>query len=285
MPTPPPPPAIRLTKHQALGNDFLVALDAVNGRALDLGPTEARSWCHRHLGIGADGLIHGAAPSGDGADVVMHLYNADGSRAEISGNGIRCLAQAVMSGRGRHDPLVADTDAGRRRIAWVDGPDDLRHGRWSVDMGRWRAGPAVGSDAAALLRQLSPRGRVATVDMGNPHLVVAVDDLDAVDVAEVGATVEASFEGGVNVEFVRFDPAGDGSRVDLRVWERGVGATEACGSGACATAVAVRRWGMASSRVEVGMPGGTVEVGVAEDGEVVLVGESTFVADVEVPGA
>lgn len=139
------PSPIRLTKHQALGNDFLVLLDETNDRALRVGADLARHLCHRTLGVGADGLIHGTRPSGGetGVDVVMHLFNADGSRAEMSGNGVRCLAQAVMIARDRTDPLVVRTDAGLRRLEWIDGATHRRSGTWSVEMGCPAPGPEV----------------------------------------------------------------------------------------------------------------------------------------------
>ena len=109
---------VQLTKHHGLANDFLVVLDEVNGRVPAVDGVLARQLCDRRRGIGADGLIHGEAPpAGSEVDVIMHLFNADGSRAEMSGNGIRCLGQALSEARDvREGVFVVSTDAGRRRL-------------------------------------------------------------------------------------------------------------------------------------------------------------------------
>jgi diaminopimelate epimerase len=124
---------------------------------------------------------------------------------------------------------------------------------------------------------VDPR-RTVTVDLGNPHVVVLVDDPDAVDVAVAGPLIEAAFAGGINVHFVA--PTDDGG-LRLRVWERGAGITEACGSGATAAAFAAHEWGLVSDRVRVAMPGGDAEVLIGD--ELTLIGPSEFIADIEIP--
>lgn len=268
---------MRLSKHHGLGNDFLVVLDERNAVAPVVDGAVAVALCDRRRGIGADGLIHGAAPSTDqaaeGIDVVMHLFNSDGSRAEISGNGIRCLAQAVALQRGETDTVVvAATDTGTRTLV-VSGTDDPAACRVRVDMGAPRPGPHVPGPVAELLAV-----RHGTVDMGNPHLVVVVDDPSAVDLATEGPWLEAQFPDGVNVEYIAV--SADRRTIDLRVWERGAGITEACGSGACAAAFLARTWSMVDDRVQVAMPGGTAEV-VFDGADAVLVGPSVLIADIE----
>jgi len=268
---------VRLSKHHGLGNDFLVVLDERNEPAPVVDGALARALCDRRRGIGADGLIHGAAPSAtqavDGIDVVMHLFNADGSRAEISGNGIRCLAQAVARQHGESDTVVvAATDTGIRTLI-VTGTDDPTTCRVRVDMGAPRPGPQIPGPVEELLGV-----RHGTVDMGNPHLVVVVEDPAAVDLATEGPWLEAQFLDGVNVEYIAVSP--DRTTIDLRVWERGAGITEACGSGACAAAFLARQWGLVDDRVVVAMPGGVAEV-VLDGDEAVLVGPSVLIADVE----
>lgn len=263
---------MRLTKHQGLGNDFLVVLDETNPSPLAVGPEVARRLCHRRQGIGADGLIHGAL---DERGLRMHLLNADGSRAEMSGNGIRCLAQAMAMAR-RLDELVTviHTDVGDREVT-VHHPFPGGHEVRST-MGEVGPGPEVPASVGERLRGQ----RYATVDVGNPHLVIWADELDLDRVAEEGAWLEQQFPAGANVEYA--SGGGEGGRIDMQVWERGVGLTEACGTGACAVASAARRWGEAGDEVRVAMPGGEASVRLTVD-EAVLEGPIHFVGTVEVP--
>ncbi|HUF33671.1 MAG TPA: diaminopimelate epimerase [Acidimicrobiales bacterium] len=266
---------MHLTKHHGLGNDFLVLLDLEGTRPIDA--EMARALCDRRRGVGADGLIR-VTSGADGADVVMELRNSDGSEAEMSGNGIRCLGQAVARARGvtELDLLVA-TDGGSRRLAVIPGADD-RTVSVEVDMGEVREGPARDPDAPAP----SPAPLEAvTLDLGNPHLVLLVDDPWAVAIETEGPALEAHHPQGINVEWVA-PVAGRPDTIGLRVWERGAGVTEACGTGACAAAHAANRWGLVGKRVTVEMPGGAVEVVLAGDGAT-LVGPATYVATIEVP--
>lgn len=275
---------MQLTKHHGLGNDFLVALDPL---AVPHGADEsealarlARALCDRHRGIGADGLIVGrTAGAPDGADLTMVLHNADGSRAEMSGNGVRCLGQAVVEARGVADgTVVVATDAGIRvlEVAASGRPHEVSV---QVTMGEVSPAGEVPAMALVLLGERAHR----YLDVGNPHLVVEVDDPAAVDLVTEGPALEAAFEHGVNVEFVAVH-AHDGERplIDLRVWERGAGVTEACGTGACAATHAARAWGRVDDEAEVVMPGGRAAVRLEGD-EAVLTGPSVHIARVEVP--
>jgi diaminopimelate epimerase len=278
-----------IRKLHGWGNDFLVLLDA----SQPTGPVDparlaglAQRLCDRRRGIGADGLLHGAAGA-NGSDVVMSLHNADGSRAEMSGNGIRCLAHAVVLDGGRwRDEVVIDSDVDRRTLtlrpaAGAD-PDAgvPLEVEVSVPMGTVGPGRADNTPGEGLAALMAGR-RHATYDVGNPHLVVEVDDPEAVDLDQLGADAEALFPHGVNVEIVALD-APDGVR--LRVFERGVGLTEACGTGACAAAVAARDWGLGADHLAVTMPGGVASVIVAGD-QATLVGPSVLVGTIEVPDA
>jgi diaminopimelate epimerase len=290
---------MQLTKHHGLANDFLVALDEVAGRALEVDGDLARRVCDRRTGLGADGLIHGARPGPDdpeGVDVVMHLFNADGSRAEMSGNGIRCLGQALAvargwavatsggagTGPGGGPPdeglpgaeLLVATDAGLRPLALAPGSEPGCV-EVSVGMGAARPGPAV---PGPLGEQLD--GRHLTADLGNPHLVVEVPDPTLVDLASEGAWLEQQFAGGVNVEFMAVTAP---DTLTLRVWERGAGITWACGTGACASAWAAHQWGLVGTTVRVEMAGGAATVALGP--ELVLTGPSCLVARVEVADA
>ncbi|MGH9265873.1 MAG: diaminopimelate epimerase, partial [Acidimicrobiales bacterium] len=204
---------MRLEKYHGLGNDFLVLLDL--GDKCPVDAAAVRALCDRHRGVGADGVIRVTLgperPLERDRGPTMELFNADGSRAEMSGNGIRCLAMAMVDAGLSGPDMVVQTDAGPRRVT-VD--DD---GWASVEMGMAKIDPKdVG---------------VAFVDMGNPHTVVEVEDLTKLRIARQAAEWQ-----GRNVEFVVIGPGRD--ELSMRVWERGVGETLACGTGACAAAAA-----------------------------------------------
>jgi len=277
---------MQLTKHHGLGNDFLVALEEENG-PIHADATIARALCDRRRGLGADGFIVGARPSaadatadGRPVDVVMHLWNADGSRAEMSGNGIRCLGQALARARDDHEAtyLIA-TDGGLRELVVHDDADH-RLAQVHVTMGPVAPGPDV---PVAVSERLGD-ARHATADLGNPHLVVLVADLAGVDLVGTGSWLEEQFPAGVNVEFIC--PATEPDTLDLLVWERGAGVTEACGTGATAAAHLAHRWGLVGKEVHIVMPGGSAEVVLpdddAGDGEPVLIGPAQHVASIEI---
>jgi diaminopimelate epimerase len=263
---------LTLTKHHGLGNDFLVAFD---DQPL---PPDLAGWavhlCRRREGIGADGLLLAISAPDAGADVGMVLFNADGSRAEMSGNGIRCLVQAWIRRHRRPDGTVkVATDAGLRAVDVEAGPDPLTI-LAAVSMGTPQA--ISPPDGWATLG-VDPGRPVAHLSLGNPHAVVAVDDADAVDLRELGAAVPD-----VNLEVVAPGPERDA--VTMRVHERGAGITLACGTGAAAAAHAAARWGLATSverEITVHMPGGDAKVRLGP--ELVLIGPATYIATVEVP--
>lgn len=275
---------MQLTKHHGLGNDFLVVLEEVNG-PVHVDADLVRDLCDRRRGVGADGLIVGAlprptdvGPDGESVVAVMALWNADGSRAEMSGNGIRCLGQALAIARDEHQSsYLVSTDGGFRHL---DVHDDAAHRQAivSVAMGPVGPGPAV---PTGVEERLGSR-RHATADLGNPHLVVLVEDLAAVDLEGEGPWFEHRFPAGINVEFIA--PASGADTIALRVWERGAGATEACGTGAVAAAHSAHAWGLVGEEVRVDMPGGSAEV-VLSGPEPVLIGPTQHVATIEVPDA
>ena len=278
---------MRLTKHHGLGNDFVIALEEVNG-PLHGDAALARALCDRRRGIGADGLIIGSRPAagatgpdGKHIDVVMQLWNADGSGAEMSGNGIRCLGQALAMARDDHEATYAVfTDGGFRELVVHD---DVAHrlATVSVTMGLVAEGPAVPHSVSERLGG----DRHATADLGNPHLVVLVPDLSSVDLVGTGAWIESQFDAGINVEFIATGTEPDS--LDLLVWERGAGVTEACGTGATAAATLAHQWGLVGREVRVVMPGGSAEVIVAAspDAEPILIGPSQHIATIELPDA
>jgi diaminopimelate epimerase len=254
---------VQLVKHHGLGNDFLVLLDEIGATPAD--PELARVLCDRRTGIGADGLLWVGPPS-HGADVTMTLHNADGSPAEMSGNGIRCLAHAVARARGVDAiDLTVATDAGVRHVE-VRPTDDPRTVDVRVDMGD--VSPADAPDLGIEAKD------VLGATVGNPHVVLLFASRAQLDAAADGFT---SIDR--NVEFVIAGP-GDGE-LTMRVVERGVGETLACGTGACAAAWAARRWGIAADQITVHMPGGSAVVELGSP--VHLIGPSVHIADLEVP--
>ncbi len=260
---------MQLTKHHGLGNDFLIAVDQPE---VDDPADCARRLCDRRTGVGADGLIL-ASTSPDGP-TVMALLNADGSRAEISGNGLRCLVQALArrSGDGAWDGTVL-TDAGLRR-GWLEPTAQARRASVRVEMGDVGPGPTLDRSAIPVPVVAD---HVATVDVGNPHVVLHVEDPATIDLRVDGPMIERLVPGGINVHFV--EPTGRGG---LRAthWERGSGITRACGSGAVAAAHAAHRWGVVDAEVDVDMPGGRARVLLGSP--VVLEGDATYVATIEV---
>lgn len=246
-------PTLNLTKHHGLGNDFLVLLDTDDRYAGADAAAMARALCHRTEGIGADGLIR------LGPELRMHLHNADGSRAEMSGNGIRCLAQAIVDfGVHGGDDLEILTDAGPKRVIPQFDQHDGRRS-FKVDMG--------------LVKVVDLEERRAEVDTGNPHLVLLVADPAAEALEALGAE-----NPDVNVEVVRVE---DTATVTMRVHERGAGITQACGTGSCAIAAATRAWGRTGDRVTVHNPGGPLVVELDGD-QAWLTGPAQYIGRVEV---
>jgi diaminopimelate epimerase len=264
-----------LTKHHGLGNDFVVLFHPPTADDDVLGGL-ARRWCERRRGIGADGLLIGESAADASAQMV--IYNADGSRAEMSGNGIRCFAQALALRRDDTLPVTMSilTDAGVRTVE-LTSTEDPATVLATVDMG-----PVLELDEPAGWAALGshPERPVAHLGVGNPHTVVAVEDVAAVDVVDLGSRLAD-----VNLEVVEAGP--EPYAVTMRVHERGVGVTDACGTGACAAAVAASRWGLVSGAPEivVHMPGGSARVALDRPapGRVTLTGPATYVATIEVP--
>ncbi len=267
---------LALTKLHGLGNDFLVVLGESSLGDL-AGSSLAERWCDRHLGIGADGLIVGTrlepagatGPSAQDACLRFQLWNADGSEAEMSGNGIRCLAHAALDAGwlSADVPFGVSTPAGRREVTIRPGSEP--GWTWStVEMGEAKVRGEVD-------RCNVGHGQLL-VDIGNPHLVVLGPDPATVDVGALGPRLEATDPTGLNVEFVALGPGPD--EITMRVWERGVGETQACGTGACAAAAALHHWGRVGQSVTVHQPGGPAAVELRADGLVTLGGPSVHIA-------
>jgi len=238
-------PIIALTKCQAAGNDF-VLFDERAHAALPY-PQLARQLCDRRYGIGADGMLIVSEPQSRDADVRMRIFNADGSEAELSGNGIRCLWRYIARESGDARPLRVATGSGIMRVE-ADGPENVR-----VDMGV----PRIDRQDRKLEfdgQQLS----LTTVSMGNPHAVAFVErPLETIALEKLAEGIARAVNAtGINVEIVR----PDAGHLHMRVHERGVGETWACGTGACAAAAVAIDSERARSPVGVITKGGEVTV-------------------------
>jgi diaminopimelate epimerase len=249
---------MHFAKYQGIGNDFVVLADP--GDQLGLTAELVRHLCDRRFGIGADGVIR-VAPGPDGADLFMDYVNSDGSVGEMCGNGIRCLALfAREQGMTDLSELKVATRAGLKTVTV------LTDGRVRADMGPPIFAPTDipmkwdGAEALHTKIEL-PDGIVeaACLSIGNPHAVLFVDDPATAPVTALGPLIEKNeiFPHGANVEFARVDSP---QRVTMRVWERGSGETLACGTGACAVAVAARVLGGADALMTIVLPGGELEI-------------------------
>ena len=283
----------QFAKYQGTGNDFVMIEDPRD--RLSLSPELVAALCDRQFGVGADGLIRVTGPEGAAAaglrdqareaNLFMDYYNADGATAEMCGNGIRCLAKLAWE-RGLTDrtELAVATRGGLKRV-WYR-PKGGEVSEATVDMGppsfRRSDIPMEGPpDERFLTEPLEYDGmsfKASAVSMGNPHLVLFVDrDPDAMDVRRIGPDLERDprFPNRTNVELV----APDGGGIKVRVWERGVGETMACGTGACASLVAAHLAGLVPRRAKVKFPGGTLHLEWREDGPVEMTGPAQRVFD------
>jgi len=303
-------PTLHVTKGHGTQNDFVLLDD--REALVDLSAALVRGLADRRAGVGGDGVIRvvasehvpeGVATLADepAARWFMDYRNADGSVAEMCGNGVRVFA-AYLERLGLWDAadgeLALGTRAGVRRVRRVPVPAEVGDDVWyAVDMGRWHlpgGSQAVrdGADAEVVVAGLEVARAGLSVDVGNPHVVLALGDEDELGAADLTRAPEVTPvpPHGTNVELVvplGEHEAADGSlvgRVRMRVHERGVGETRSCGTGACAAALAVRTWAGAGAPDVwlVDVPGGTVRVRVLPDGHVELAGPAVLVAAADV---
>jgi len=275
------------TKLHGCGNDYLFVDCTASG--IDDAAEVARVVSDRRTGVGSDGLIL-VYPS-KVADFRMEMYNADGSRGMMCGNGIRSLAKYVADhGLTSKDVLEVETDAGVKTLTLLRRAGLVE--RVTVEMGAaeldGRKIP-VDADGRQIDRELEVEGRtwhVTCVSMGNPHCVTFDADPRDLDLERIGPGFEHHrfFPARVNTEFVRVDSATD---LTMRVWERGSGETMACGTGACAVVVAAVLTGRSKRRANVHLRGGDLEIEYRENGSVVMTGPTVevFSATIDIPDA
>jgi diaminopimelate epimerase len=255
------PMTIPFVKMHGCGNDFVIFDE--RSRTIGLTPARAAALADRHIGIGCDQLI--VIERAETADAFMRIYNSDGSQASACGNATRCVADILMRESG-HPTVSIQTISGN--LPTTRRPDGLIQ----VDMGpvglHWTDIPLA---RPMDTRRLDLTGEPAAASMGNPHATFFVADLDAVPIADAGPRLEHDplFPQRANIGFAQvIDPG----TIRLKVWERGAGLTQACGSGACATLVNAHRRGLTHRRARVIVDGGTLEIEWRDDGHVLMTG-------------
>lgn len=290
-------PKIPFTKFHALGNDFIVIAGAdVHGGRGGKRPADqalirlARSICNRHLGVGADGLLIMLAPENREHVARMRVFNADGSEAEMSGNGIRCAAAFILTAGGWPKRLSEERLLQIETAAGVKSLRTVKQGRgmWVFRIGMGtpilepeqiplKTGSASAPIAGFPLHTSHGELRVTVTSMGNPHCSIFVSDFNTIDWLGLGREIEGSalFPHRTNVEFIKVISQ---TEIEVRFWERGVGQTTSSGTGACAAVVACVLNGLTSRKVRVDTAGGMLEVDWPRNGEVTLTGRVQLVA-------
>lgn len=273
---------LKFTKMEGLGNDYVYVQDF--GAPMKNAPAISELVSDRHFGIGSDGLI--LIGDSDKADFRMRMFNADGSESEMCGNGIRCVGKYVYDhGLTRKTDVSIETLAGIRNLKFILAGDKVASVR--VDMGPAILEPRkipVDADGKDFIdREIVVDGkpyRVTAVSMGNPHAVIRVDSVDGLDLEAIGPSFEHHklFPNRVNTEFVQIISK---KEVRMRVWERGSGETLACGTGACATAVACFLNGWTDRNVTIHLTGGDLQIEWDESGTVYMTGTATTVFEGE----
>ncbi|WP_207886729.1 diaminopimelate epimerase [Pseudomonas sp. 30_B] len=259
---------LRFTKMHGLGNDFMV-LDLVSQHA-HVQPRHVKQWGDRNFGVGFDQLLIVEPPSTPEADFRYRIFNCDGTEVEQCGNGARCFARFVVDKRLTVKKTIrVETKGGMIELTLTN------DGQVTVNMGAPRLAPEqvpFQADAEALSYPVEVDGQrfdLAAISMGNPHGVLRVGDVDSAPVRTLGPKLEIheSFPQKANIGFLQVvNP----NQARLRVWERGVGETLACGTGACAAAVAGIRQGWLQSPVQIELPGGRLSIEWAGPGQPVM---------------
>lgn len=272
---------IRFAKYHGLGNDFIL-MDNRQTTVPGLTPEQAIQWCDRHFGVGGDGVIFALPAEGD-ADYTMRIFNSDGSEPEMCGNGIRCLAKFVADLDGAD--AAAEPSYRIHTKAGIMQPTLRSDGQVTVDMGepilRAKDIPttlATPEEQAVdcAIEVAGQSWRVTAVSMGNPHCITFVPDADAIDLAAIGPQFEhhPAFPQRTNTEFIQVVAR---DYLKMRVWERGAGATLACGTGACASLVAGVLNEKCDRHATVELPGGNLDIHWRENNHIYMTGPATNV--------
>ena len=267
------------TKMQGCANDYIYLDCRTSGVPGGIAAL-AQNLSRRHFSIGADGIICICAPATPGADGRMRIFNADGSEAQMCGNGIRCVAQWLYTHGVQKEQLVLDTNSGVKTVTRM-GPE-----LWQVEMGAYSTLaadlPAVNMGPGPLVDQpLEAAGntwRVTCISVGNPHCVTVVPDVDSLKLEQIGPAFEhhPNFPQRINTEFVQVV---DAAHLKMRVWERGSGETWACGTGTCATVAALTELGICppDTDVHVALRGGELTIRVLPGKQLRMTGSAVTV--------
>ena len=268
---------LHFSKYHGLGNDFIV-IDAIAQR-VDLLKikSKAAQLCDRNYGIGADGIV--LLLDSEDFDYKMCIINSDGTEPEMCGNGVRCLSQFLFDQKILDKPVFSlETKAGTMLPAIIK--KDGHFSAVEVDMGKPQFDPDIMlKDDICFEKKITiddQSYQILCVSLGNPHAVMFVENIDLVD-DQLGSQIESLFPKGINVEFVEIISE---SSARVKVWERGVGYTLACGTGACAVVVAGVVKGMLSRKVLIELPGGALAIEWGDDdGHILMTGPSVHVFD------
>ena len=273
---------LNFTKMTGLGNDYIY-IDCTNGIKIKNIPDFTRKVSNRHFGIGSDGVILIEKVDDNNSDFKMRIFNSDGSEAEMCGNGIRCVAKFIHDNNlFEKDKIAIDTLAGIKKVKVIEDENGVCNDV-IVDMGE-----PVFQDKNIPYDVYEPynkdldldvknsKMRFTVVSMGNPHAITFVDDVDKINIQDLGPEIENNpiFPNKTNVEFVQII---DKKNIKVRVWERGVGETLACGTGACAAVVAGGINGYTDEEVTVNLPGGKLNIEWGKDNHIYMQGSATKV--------
>lgn len=272
---------VDFTKMTGLGNDYIY-VNCINNNLKNI-PDLARKVSDRHFGVGADGLILIEKSENANSDFKMRIFNSDGSEAEMCGNGIRCLAKYIHDNNlSNNDKLSIETLAGIKKVKLIEDNEGSCN-EIIVDMGEpifqdknipYNVYEAFNKDLD--LDVGKEKMRFTVVSMGNPHAITFVEDLDNIDIEKYGPIIENNpiFPNRTNVEFVQII---DKNNIKVKVWERGVGETLACGTGACAAMVASGINGYTDENVTVNLPVGKLEIEWGKDNHIYMQGPASTV--------
>jgi diaminopimelate epimerase len=269
---------MRFYKYHALGNDYVV-LDP-RGQQLDLTPDQIRTICHRHYGIGSDGILLGPLPSTK-ALFSLRIFNPDGSEAEKSGNGLRIFCRYLWDRKlVENQPFGIETKGGLVRCVVLDEGKQVK-----VEMGQvsfWSKDIPVAGEPREVLQEPIKIGkktfRFSGATIGNPHCVIPVQDLSPELAKKYGPLLELHplFPNRTNVQFLKVL---DRNNIRIEIWERGAGYTLASGSSSSAAAAVARKLGMCNSQITVHMPGGKISISIDENFGIVMIGPLTRIGD------
>lgn len=276
---------INFSKMHGLGNDFIMINDLDEN--LNNYSKLAKKLCDRHFGIGADGIILIQSSQKNEADFKMRIFNSDGSEAEMCGNGIRCFAHYVhLNDLTDKKNLKIETLAGLIKPEIID--FGTQESTVKVNMGK----PSYSLESLNIKQELIDdqidklwhypiiiEGKEYLLNgasMGNPHVVIYVENLDNIDLKKLGPIIEENplFKKGTNVEFVKIK---NDNELDVKVWERGAGITLACGTGACATAAVSIDQDRVNNNIQINLPGGPLQISKNNNNEMIMTGPSTLV--------